>query len=130
MYLFRPSDQATSDPIDFFFRPNIQDVENMPIGIRYVKKADRKSHDKNKEPSKFISPFSLLIKDKLIVLFSFNFVFVAKKEDVKYSGGNVKVEKMESSGMSFTERSVVILLFSDSELLLFVEVNSSSYISS
>jgi len=82
LYLFRPSDQAASDSIDFYFQPNSQDVENIPIGIRYVKKADRKSHDKNKEST--------------------------KKEDMKCSGGNVKVEKMESSGMSFTDRVLTL----------------------
>jgi len=82
LYLFRPSDQSTSDPIDFYFQPKTQDdVENMPLAIRYVRKPNRKSHDKNKE-SKICS------------------------------GANVIVEKMESSGMSFTER---VLKLPDSE---------------
>ena len=30
------------------------DVENMPLAIRYVRKPNRKSHDKNKESSKLM----------------------------------------------------------------------------
>ena len=58
MYLFKPSEQAQSDPIDFYFRPNKDMVD---IAQQPAKAAQKRTKVKNIDEDQSSSKFFLKI---------------------------------------------------------------------